>query len=130
MSEQLGLDLWPRRHDLPPRWDGLPVEWRDWNTPGATFLCPPPRHDRRCDTCRSTAEPRTAVGRIYTDPTTAPRAIGRAHLENGRHLIGVLTACRCPDCGHDTVTDPAGRVWDLDPTDYGDDGSYDVSEAL
>ncbi|OYN76835.1 hypothetical protein [Mycolicibacterium sphagni] len=30
MSEQTELPLWERKHDLPPRWDGMPVEWGEW----------------------------------------------------------------------------------------------------
>ena len=25
-GQQVGLDLWPREHDLPPRWDGLAID--------------------------------------------------------------------------------------------------------
>lgn len=34
-SQQGALDLWPREHDLPPRWDGLPVQWGDWTDGGS-----------------------------------------------------------------------------------------------
>lgn len=125
-AEQPGLELWPREHDLPPRWDGLPVEWGEWREPVNVFLCPPPRQPERCDHCASTGPRSMSVGRIWTDPATAPPAIGRARMRHGRHLVGIITAFRCDDCAHDTVLDPSGVLWDLDETDYTDDGSWDT----
>ena len=40
-GQQVGLDLWPREHDLPPRWGGLPVAWGDWTDTAAVIICPP-----------------------------------------------------------------------------------------
>ncbi|GAT07597.1 hypothetical protein H7I77_25405 [Mycolicibacterium novocastrense] len=124
---QFGLDLWPREHDLPPRWDGLVVEWGDWDDTAGVFVCPPPRSPQRCEICGSTRPPLINSGRIWTDPATAPPAIGRVRMRRGRHLVGRITAFRCADCEHDTVLDPNGQMWDLDPTDYTDDGSWDVA---
>lgn len=129
-GEQGQLDLWPRQHDLPPRWDGLPVEWDSWTTttgPG-TFLCPPPRHPDRCDHCGTTAPKTLCIGRIWTDPTTAPPAISRGRLRNGRHLVAIISAFRCTYCHHDSVLDHTGMLWDLDPTDYTDTGSWNIQE--
>ncbi|ORW08081.1 MULTISPECIES: hypothetical protein [Mycolicibacter] len=123
-SEQIGLDLWPREHDLPPRWDGLAVQWGDWRPPLEVFVCPPPRAPQCCTRCGDTRPPAMNVGRIWTDPATAPPAISRARLLAGRQLVGVMTAFRCPHCGHDTVLGPDGELWDLDATDYTDDGSW------
>lgn len=120
------FDLWAREHDLPPRWDGLPVVWGAWDDTGRVFVCPPPKPES-CDRCGS-ARPRLFnVGRIWTDPETAPAAIGLARLRRGRHLIGIISAFRCPACGHDSVLDHENRNWDLDETDYTDDGSWDTS---
>lgn len=126
-GEQLGFELWPREHDLPPRWDGLPVQWGDWDDTGRMFICPPPKKPSQCDKCESTRTRLFCTGRIWTDPATAPRAIGRARLQRGRQLVGLISAFRCPECRHDTVRDPNGQEWDLDETDYGDEGSFDVS---
>lgn len=125
--EQLGLQLWDREHDLPPRWDGLPVEWDEWEDTGGMFICPPPKHPARCGKCGSTRPRRICTGRLWTDPATAPPAIGRARMRRGRHLVGMMSASRCPDCQHDTVRDPQGQEWDLDSTDYTDEGSFDIT---
>ncbi|MEW2484176.1 hypothetical protein AB0876_31785 [Mycobacterium sp. NPDC049093] len=126
-GEQLGFELWPREHDLPPRWDGLPVQWGEWDDTGRMFICPPPKKPSRCDKCGSTRSRLFCTGRIWTDPSTAPRAIGRARLQRGRQLVGLISAFRCPECRHDTVRDLNGQEWDLDETDYGDEGSFDIS---
>lgn len=126
MSDQGELQLWPRDHDLPPRWDGLPVEWADWKAQPQTFICPPPRRPTRCEQCGSEAQPLMTHGRVWTNPADAPPAIRSARLRRGRHLVGIITAFRCRGCGQDTVLDIVGKMWVLDPTDYsGDDGSWD-----
>ncbi|EHB48788.1 hypothetical protein MycrhDRAFT_5629 [Mycolicibacterium rhodesiae JS60] len=128
MSDNLELELWPRQHDLPPRWDGLPVEWGDWSDTADIFICPPPPR-KKCEHCGSQRDSLMCLGRVWTDPATAPRAIGRARLQRGKHLVANLSAFRCPDCEHDYVLDVVNNeAWDLDPTDYTNDGSYDVRE--
>ncbi len=122
---QIGLDLWPRDHDLPPRWDGLPVQWSDWSDTTGVVICPPPPRPERCEHCGTTAAPQINIGRIWTDQASAPPAVGRARLRGHRHLVGLITAFRCPQCEHDSVRDPDGQMWDLDDTDYTDDGSWD-----
>lgn len=121
-SGQLGLELWPREHDLPPRWDGLPVQWGQWEDTATIVVCPPPKPER-CDRCKSDRPRLLNIGRIWTDPLAAPPAIGIARLRRGRHLVGILSAFRCPECGHDSVLDPEDQYWDLDETDYADVGS-------
>ena len=127
LGEQLGFELWERTHDLPPRWDGLIVEWGDWQDLGVPFICPPPKEPRRCGKCGSTQPEQSCLGRLFTDPAlTVVAAIGKARQLRGRHPVGVLSAFRCTDCGHDVVLDPEGVSWDLDDTDYGDAGSSAV----
>lgn len=123
--DQISLELWPRDHDLPPRWDGLPVDWGEWDDSGRGFVCPPPR-PQCCDRCGSPRPRLFNVGRIWTDPGTAPPAIGVARLRRGRHLVGVIAAFRCPDCEHDSVLDHHEKSWDLDDTDYTDKGSWEI----
>lgn len=121
----MGFDLWPREHDLPPRWDGMPVVWGGWDDTGHAFVCPPAKPDS-CDRCASTRPRLLNVGRIWNDPETAPTATGPVRL-NGRRPIGTIAAFRCPGCGHDRVLDHENQAWDLDPTDYGEDGSWDIT---
>jgi hypothetical protein len=125
-GEQVGLGLWPREHDLPPRWDGLPVEWGDWADTDGVFICPPPRRPDRCGSCGCTLPRLISLGRIWTDPATAPPGIGHARMQRGRHLVGIITAFRCVECRHDSVLDNE-QWWDLDVTDYTDDGSWDIA---
>lgn len=124
----LELELWPRQHDLPPRWDGLSVEWGKWAH--MPIICPPPKRER-CGHCRSVTPQVMNLGRIWTDPAASPNvvSIGKARLKNGKHLAGILTAFRCPDCRHDRVIDSDGQGWDLDQTDYTDSGSQAVSDS-
>ncbi|WP_234797269.1 hypothetical protein [Mycobacteroides chelonae] len=125
-SEQIGLELWPRDHDLPPRWDGLLVEWGSWSDTSKIFICPTPRPER-CGQCQSLQATLINSGKLYIDPKHAPPAIGRSRLPASRYFVGVITAFRCPDCGHDSVLDNEGRYWDLDPTDYTETGSWDLT---
>lgn len=122
----LELELWPRQHDLPPRWDGLPVEWGEWEE--MPTICPPPRRKERCEHCRSVTPHVMSLGRIWTDPVATPNvvSIGTARKRHGRHLVGILTAFRCPDCLRDHVIH-GDEAWTLDPTDYTDSGSRDIS---
>ena len=73
-GQQACLDLWPREHDLPPRWDGLPVQWGDWSDTADVIICPPPRRPERCDHCGVTVACLINIGRIWTDEASAPAA--------------------------------------------------------
>lgn len=103
-----------RAHDLPPRWDGFGVEWHGWEYLPPAFLCPPP--PPQC--CRTCGAPPAVKG----FPTTL---VNRGYVErlNG-HPQFRLHVFRCQVCRHDVVTDTVtGGTWDLDDSDYGDDGS-------
>ena len=63
-GQQLGLDLWAREHDLPPRWDGLLVEWGDWDDIGRMFICPPPKRPHREHSRRSCSGRHSAQYRL------------------------------------------------------------------
>jgi len=119
VGQQLGLELWSRTYDLPPRWDGERVVWGRWDDLGQVFICPPPRKPDRCQTCGSSRPRLLCVGRIQARTPAA--------ADNGAdHPAGLLSALRCPDCGQDCVVDGAGQEWLLDDTDYGEDGSFDI----
>lgn len=123
------LELWPRQHDLPPRWDGLPVEWGEWSDAADVYICPPPRKRSRCCRCGSCCKPRMSLGRGLTELESVSGSVP-ARLVNGERVEAHLAVFRCPECEHDYVLDFANdEAWDLDPTDYTDSGSYDVQQA-
>lgn len=94
------------RADLPPSWDGEPVTWNGWTRNSVGSLV------HHCDPTELACR---ACGSIETTTLTNHGSI------NG---WGRLVVDRCPGCGHDTVTDQAtGKLWDLDLSDYGPDGS-------
>lgn len=89
--------------DLPPKWDGHAVTWEEaWEETPIPFICPPPKDQRTCD-CGSTWPPL---------------------MKTGHTSISRLRVMRCADCHTDTIIDPEGKWWDLDPDDYGPEGSY------
>lgn len=97
-----------RVHDLPPKWDGLAVDWEGWQQfPSTLDFHMRPKH--LCTACASDRRPALNFGFV--------------HLKNGlrsRHL----TAFRCLDCKHDNVYDGMTRTWwDLDDNDYRTAGS-------
>lgn len=101
-------------NDLPPKWDGHPVTWDGWEG-GEIFICPPPTdQDRACAQCGVVDSQRKNMGRTFKD--------GIVH-----HF---LHAKRCRHCNHDTVYDlRADKLWDLDPSDYSDEGSYEIGQG-
>ena len=124
-----------RAHDLPPRWDGQRVEWGGWRD-DPIFVCPPPRQQPTCHFCGSPARPLVNHGRVWTKPgaATLPRArtyqqaVVRQAAERNGVVVLHLWAYRCPDCRRDHVDtiggNQPGESWDLDDTDYDDDGSW------
>lgn len=129
-GEQLGFELWPRTHDLPPRWDGMPVDWGTWSPSKGIRLCGrTARSVHRCTHCGSTSLPVTSTGRVWEwdepDPDPAVSSFDASGPQaNTRRLALILTAFRCPSCRHDWVLDIDGQAWDLDDTDYTDVGSW------
>lgn len=105
--------------DLPAKWDGTPVRWREWRDVWSSADIHWPRE--ACS-CGSTARPLRAGGTVLT-----PSA------EHGRAPSWPLWlhAQRCPDCQHDVIYDArTGETWDLGPEDYGRDGSSHVEGSL
>ena len=74
--------------------------------------------------CRGTVI--AAPGEVV--PFSRPRSYAEAaHNQRAERRGVVVTSLilqRCPDCGFDTVWDTkAAQWWDLDDSDYGDEGS-------
>lgn len=111
--------LWgiPAQHDLPPSWDGVPVTWGEWGTSDSSLAYHLPLDQLACTMCGSLAGVRINWGTRYDD-------------EEGRQIRNLWVA-RCEDCGHDTVHDEGtDETWDLDPDDYGDEGSTETKDTL
>lgn len=112
------MELVIDRHDLPPKWDGWPVEWEGWGWFDG-FICfrskgagPSPTVCHKC-------------GHVGDQPMNRGRA-REPYPWRGRYQGGqMLIAFRCARCRHDTVTtDVHGQqVWDLEPADYLTEGS-------
>lgn len=124
-----------REHDLPPRWDGRLVTWSGWTPQPPAFICPPPPlGDTCCPACGSIAPRSQNRGLVAHSPRTTREQLDD-DAENRRRLGSLshkrkrldtlrLYAFRCPDCRHDQVLDlETDEFWDLDHTDYGDEGS-------
>lgn len=106
----------PEVADLPPKWDGAPVAWREWVQMTNTFVC-----RRSGPGSRSGPKPTCECGDY------GHTLQGCSGLIDG---LVALTALRCAGCGADTVVEVgAGElheapVWDLHwPEDYGPEGS-------
>jgi len=107
-----------REFDLPPRWDGGPVEWGPWEPVTPMFMCPPPSDMGACDQCGSLEPQITARGVVTPLPGVE---------RDGVHQLRVT---RCPDCKHDRVVDyDTFDVFDLGPEDYTENGSWPPADA-
>lgn len=114
-----------RAHDLPPLWDGHPVQWREWRTERPAHVCTVD------DAGESSAEAPacTRCGALEAwEQTASGRVLDSIIGPSGRHRPGAplayLVVSRCGHCGQDQVTDLAtGETWDLTDTDYTDTGS-------
>lgn len=113
-------------NDLPVKWDGRSVVWREWVAP-VGIICARSRAMDRCSECGGKEAPSTSNGLIADTPDiTRSQVLANdrsARLGGKRRAWLTLLALRCPECGHDQVRDPDGEWWDLDPSDYGDEGS-------
>lgn len=137
MSDLLTL---ARENDLPPKWNGLAVLWRGWEyVPAGTFICPPPKIDV-CEGCGmpttergfpawSTNRGLVAVASFLTHDDLRYEEENRARLGRIVHkrkprALYRLTVFRCHSCALDTVWDhDTDEMWNLDHTDYGNEGS-------
>lgn len=125
-----------RRHDLPRFWDGLAVVWDGWqdSEPGPMFLCPPSLRRDPCPACGSLAARLLNRGRVAMSALVTHELIARRDAERDRLPLDVqhrrpgvalyrLHAYRCVDCRHDQVLEGLDTWWDLDESDYTDEGS-------
>jgi len=126
-------------NDLPPRWDGLIVQWQGWEYPLTAFVCPPPKREV-CQRCGAPTTHRgfgaysvnrghVALRTSTTVDDLAEDAENRARLKSLGHkrprlALMRLFAFRCHECHLDTVWDTdTDEMWVLDHTDYNDEGS-------
>jgi hypothetical protein len=124
-----------RAHDLPPLWDGRRVDWSAWEELGHTSLVfHAPADEFACTGCGWIADTELrAVGRVHPEPgatfTVLPHARARHEIEVPAWPVARLSVLRCAGCGLDEVTDmETGEVWDLEPSDYTDAGSWPEPE--
>ena len=122
---------------LPVAWDGRPLEWLPWEPAPLVFICD--RSKRKhglshpsCSACGSTRPGLTASALRHPIASDVEQGEYLRRHRNGMPVYAQepmpayrdLHASRCLDCGHDTVVDlRSGEVWDLDPSDYGPEGS-------
>ena len=130
-----------RAHDLPVSWDGVPVTWRPWSDARSTLAYHASDEELACEQCGLIDEPITTSGlRPALDRATRAELRTR-HTRSGHpYTVAVdvpttpvydLHTFRCRGCGHDTVLDDrTGELWDLEPDDYGPDGSTDTKDTL
>lgn len=137
--DQFVLHGLPPKHDLPPSWDGVRVEWEGWQT-GQVFICGPGKRAAfNCEECHSSDSPHTNIGIIHpTEPELVDcikrTASGRTYWSKEMRVPNPhvrLHAQRCPACGSDVVIDTeTDEHWTLDETDYGESGSWPTVPAL
>lgn len=138
MSER-PLTLVASRFDLPPSWDGDPVEWDDWSYGRTTIVLHAPADALACHQCGSVDEPMISWGqRPPEKPTfmsTRTKTTKSGHKyqvpqEIEAWAVRDLIASRCRHCLADVVTDTrTGEAWDLEDSDYTADGSI-ASDVL
>lgn len=129
----MSLSLVVSRPDLPPFWDGEPVEWSEWSSLRTTLPLHLPADSFACDQCGAVDESLFCFGK--RPPVEATVTTTRAKTTRSGHEYSVvcevpswpvrdLFAARCRHCGHDVVTDlRTDERWDLDESDYTADGS-------
>lgn len=130
-----------RTHDLPVTWDGVRIKWRPWTDTRSSLAAHLPDEELACDRCGLIDERLVTCGSRPPEPGATIRATKTRRTRSGReytvtvdvpaHEYLDLWAFRCRGCGHDTVLDDrTGDRWDLEPDDYGPEGSADTKETL
>lgn len=109
---------------LPAAWDGRDVQWGHW-TRDTTAALHMPVAETACTDCGGLSGVRQCSGTYWAEQGAVIHAAGL------RRLI----ASRCRDCGTDRVCEmvPGSTailaVWDLEPSDYGPDGSWPTGQG-
>jgi hypothetical protein len=120
-------------NDLPPKWDGRPVEWEGWRNLETSMALHLPVDDLTCRACGAIGERAINSGkRLRTFRKEQRTKSGAIYLSTQRYRRPVrdLFAFRCRHCGHDQVLDTStDQLWDLDPSDYSDEGSYELGQG-
>lgn len=130
----MSLELVPGRlHDLPPSWDGVPVEWSGWSTHRTSLAYHATPDQLACRKCGSVDESLINWGKRPPAAATYPGTRTKTTRSGHRYEVAAevpawpvrdIWAARCRHCRHDVVTDErTGEVWDLDDEDYGPAGS-------
>jgi hypothetical protein len=125
-----------RKHDLPPLWDGRRVHWTDWAAEWPTTMVFHGAEEDACTDCGwipdrvlyATGRVDPAEGETFTVYVPRHTRSGRIYdkpVQRPAWGISRLHARRCAGCGLDQVTDmETWQVWDLEPADYTDAGSW------
>lgn len=115
-------------NDLPPRWDGNIVEWSPWKlTERGSIIFHQPLSSTACARC-GLLEHRVWISRgaraVLPSITLEQIRAATKARKGGKYALVRFYAERCLGCGHDQVYDlDEDELWDLDPSDYTDDGS-------
>ncbi|QGZ16923.1 hypothetical protein SEA_LITTLETOKYO_31 [Arthrobacter phage LittleTokyo] len=122
------------RHDLPPLWDGVPVEWTGWSAHRTTLPLHVPADSLCCRQCGAVDEPLINFGIRPPDRPTYPGTRTKTTRSGHKYDVAAevpswpvrdLIAARCRHCRHDVITDlRTDEVWDLEEDDYQPAGSY------
>lgn len=135
MAQHVTIKLVHARLDLPPLWDGVPVQWSEWSTGHSTLAYHIPADQLACSECGAIEEPSISFGMRPPETPTFTSTRTKTTKKSGRKYDVVcevpawgmrdIYAARCRHCGHDRVTDlRTDEVWDLDASDYAPEGSY------
>lgn len=113
-------------YDLPPMWDDRAAVWDDWTRePWTSASFHIPIGAFACRRCGVVDQKWSAKGVVAVLPSITHSQIRAAQAARkvGKYALVRLYATRC-HCGHDTVLDfETNDLWDLDPDDYGPQGS-------
>lgn len=121
-------------YDLPPSWDGVPVEWDEWSEGRTTIILHAPADALACHQCGSVDEPKISFGSRPPEHPTFMSTRTKTTKKSGRKYtvpheveawaVRDLIASRCRHCLADVVTDlRTDETWDLEDSDYTAEGS-------